>query len=372
MDTLNKLFKKMDEIKNAASGHIQDCLDTLDETIKPFFDDHQGLQSALKALPDSRDYTWVFDGTEVASWVRLDLSDFKGDDDDRPCLIDALERYLENEETWCQLDQDQDCLFYPHGQSIIINDDGDAYDENLSLSGDGQWFLKSSEYTIEGESNELYRNQLIENHMEKTGCFPGVFTSDRHGNVYAVDTRFSVGADKCDYCETPTSESEKRFDHIPHKCSKCNARVREKHTIGVTSKPNNSFFELMNSDGVDLGYEEYQAEIEASDMSDEDKQDALDNHETDSSQWLVGDWKKDANGLYEIDYRGKHGFAATYSNANGNIVCVEYSHETQRCHHTSPCYVMADGSGPCGDLDTNGDSVLAYCLPECYTIDDED
>lgn len=42
---------------------------------------------------------------------------------------------------------------------------------------------------------------------------------------------------------------------------------------------------------------------------------------------------------------------------------VEWSRHTTPCHHTSPCYVMADGSGPCGDLDTPGDSVVAFALP---------
>ena len=55
-------------------------------------------------------------------------------------------------------------------------------------------------------------------------------------------------------------------------------------------------------------------------------------------------------------------FAAVYNSDSGNI-SVEFSQTTRSCHHTSPCYVMADGSGPCGNLDTPGNSVVAYDLP---------
>lgn len=65
----------------------------------------------------------------------------------------------------------------------------------------------------------------------------------------------------------------------------------------------------------------------------------------------------------ELDSSGKTGYALTYNTDSGNL-CVEYSRTTKPCHHTSPCYVMADGSGPCGDLNTAGNSVIAFCLPD--------
>ena len=72
---------------------------------------------------------------------------------------------------------------------------------------------------------------------------------------------------------------------------------------------------------------------------------------------------KNTDGRYEID-RSKT-FAAVYSSYSGNVT-VEYSKHTTLCHNTSPCYTMADGSGPCGDLDTKGDTVTAYTLPPEY------
>jgi hypothetical protein len=128
--------------------------------------------------------------------------------------------------------------------------------------------------------------------------------------------------------------------------------------------------------GIDLAFEEFQdeqarriAEIEADDtLTVEAKASAIneieresDFFECDGGTVLFGDaWFKGPDGKYDID-RTKE-YAATYSRDSDNV-CVEWSKYTTRCHHTSPCYVMSDGSGPCGDLDSPGDSVIAYTLP---------
>jgi hypothetical protein len=83
----------------------------------------------------------------------------------------------------------------------------------------------------------------------------------------------------------------------------------------------------------------------------------------DECTMLIGSWTKDSDGRYTPDTSGE--YAAIYNSGTGNIA-VEWSRHTKRCNHTSPCYVMSDGSGPCGDLDSPGDSVLAYTLPADY------
>ncbi len=115
------------------------------------------------------------------------------------------------------------------------------------------------------------------------------------------------------------------------------------------------------SGAVNLSEEEYRAELEA--LSDQEIEVEMERYESDGDTYLIGDWKKNSDGKYEIDRAGKEGYAATFSFYSNNI-SVEWSKTTRRCHHTSPCYVMAGGSGPCGDLDTDGDTVLAYDLPK--------
>lgn len=121
------------------------------------------------------------------------------------------------------------------------------------------------------------------------------------------------------------------------------------------------FYEEEILNGIDLGYEEAVADMEAEGKSEEEIEEELEFWEQDSVCILFGDWKKNSEGKYEIDYNGPKGFAGTYSNSSGAIVTLEWSKHSAKCHHTSPCYVMCDGR-PCGDLDTEGDSVEAYCF----------
>jgi hypothetical protein len=111
-------------------------------------------------------------------------------------------------------------------------------------------------------------------------------------------------------------------------------------------------------------------EGKSEDEIEEELNNANDNYQNDNDIFLYGDWEEVESGKdkgkYQINKQGKHGFALTFS---GNNLCVEWSTITKLCHHTSPCYVMSNGDGPCGDLDTQGNSVLAYALPiDCLLV----
>lgn len=164
-------------------------------------------------------------------------------------------------------------------------------------------------------------------------------------------------------------------------------RNSETPRVGVTSKASPEFIDDCITQGIDLGYEDALQDAMArlrqespntvdsasyEDALEVEAQRELECFDS-SGPYLYGDWKKiDLSSIagkqgqgYEIDRNGSHGFACSYSNGSfGNCVSVEWSRTTKACHHTSPCFVMADGSGPCGDLDTAGDSVVAYCLPD--------
>jgi len=125
--------------------------------------------------------------------------------------------------------------------------------------------------------------------------------------------------------------------------------------------------------GIDLSYESWRDEVmarlvaENPDLDDDAIDDLFtienDDIELESRTFLLGAWVKNSQGQYEIDRTGKHGsYALEYDTENG-IVCVEWSILVTECGNTSPCYIMSDGSGPCGDLDTKGTSVIAYTLP---------
>ena len=149
-------------------------------------------------------------------------------------------------------------------------------------------------------------------------------------------------------------------------------RNRNKPRVGVLSIHSVNYdFQDELDQGIDLDYleavEEFRAEVkEENPDATENEIDALverkfDCWESSGATVLFGSWKKNAEGKYEIDTKGE--YAGTYSRESGNL-CVEWSQHTKKCGCTSPCYVMADGSGPCGDLDSEGDDVVAFTLPE--------
>ena len=135
---------------------------------------------------------------------------------------------------------------------------------------------------------------------------------------------------------------------------------RETHRVGVCRITNEMQDEIFGMGSIDVSYEQALSELTAANpkLSEEEIERELECFE--SRLILIGHWKKDERGNYSPD-KSKE-FAAEV-NLETNICCVVWSTHTRSVHHTSPCYVMADGSGPCGDLDTPGDSVIAFDLP---------
>jgi hypothetical protein len=137
----------------------------------------------------------------------------------------------------------------------------------------------------------------------------------------------------------------------------------DKPRVGVISI--NACDDFIHDDidqGINLSYEEFLLELEERGIEEDSAEwgEECDNFACENETTLVGDWKK-VDGKYVPDQNGENGFAATY---HDGIITVEWSKTTKKCHHTSPCYMMADGSGPCGDLETEGDSVIAFSLPD--------
>jgi hypothetical protein len=150
---------------------------------------------------------------------------------------------------------------------------------------------------------------------------------------------------------------------------------RSKARVGVVNASSlyGDLFQDCLNDGIDLSWESLIKEttdrlalnflgldeFELSDMVDSELQD----YDLDSHVFLLGAWVKDYHGGYMIDESGKNGSYALEYNTETGIVCVNWSLKTTKCNNTSPCYVMADGSGPCADLDSKGDTVIGYTLP---------
>lgn len=145
------------------------------------FNDLLSLKKAISNAESASQYQGNEAG-EIESWYYFPgLSDF----------LDCRE-YFENwlSEHHCMfVDWKNECLLFPQGESIIIQDDCRHKSDN------GVWLnhkqiIEETEYLDDsGQVNEAKRNELIESYMEKSGFFPGVFRVDNYGNVSYIKTK---------------------------------------------------------------------------------------------------------------------------------------------------------------------------------------
>jgi hypothetical protein len=152
-------------------------------------------------------------------------------------------------------------------------------------------------------------------------------------------------------------------------------RNRSIPRVGIVNASSlyDDLFQDCLSDGIDLDWIDIVDETterlksENPELDDTDISEMVDSElqdfDRDSYCFLLGAWIKGKDGQYLIDKTGNSGSYALSYNTESGMVCVEWSQLTKKCMNTSPCYVMSDGSGPCGDLDTPGDAVVAYTLP---------
>ena len=121
--------------------------------------------------------------------------------------------------------------------------------------------------------------------------------------------------------------------------------------IPITSVISNNLIVQFISDemynGIDLDWEEF---IQSDDYDPDEEYDCFE-----SSNWLIGDWIKDKDGLWDYDPDGE--YAAIVRESTTQVV---YSKYTKRAGLCSPCYP--------GQADNESDGeFLAYDLPpEAY------
>ena len=177
-DTLNQIKAvqtKMDNLKIMTTEAIKPLLEKQQAIANTLFENDKGLQDSIKEISENpKDYD-IGNFGNVFAWTRYSL------EHDSTEMLDLLDTYLSETETFCSWNRENECLQYDVGCSFLIYQDG-VYDQD----SDG-FIIDSKLYTEDGEINEAKRNKLIEEHMEKTGCFPGVYSCDQHNNVLPVD-----------------------------------------------------------------------------------------------------------------------------------------------------------------------------------------
>ena len=173
---MNRKIKALNKKLLSVVSDAADIENQLQAEYNKVFDKNTEIKKAIAEVQNSQEYCWN-DFEEICQWSRFYAKDFKD-------CQEYLKTYL-REYHCIDIDFKNDALLYSTGFNIIINDDGDILEQDS-----GKWIIKKDDYRDDdGHLDENKRNELIEKHMEKTGCFPSVFRCDRYGNVFLEDTR---------------------------------------------------------------------------------------------------------------------------------------------------------------------------------------
>lgn len=178
MSTIEQLFSEIEQLKSNNSKLVGAIQTKLQVELNTVFADWQALRLALVELESTKNFG-LDEYSEIYGWVRLDELNEVPENQ-----REYLESYV-SENFFVQVDFEHGALKQSQGEYIAINDDGDVYE-----GPHGKFFIAVKDYTDDqGEIDLTLRNQLIENYMEKTGHFPGVFEIDRYGNIELINTQ---------------------------------------------------------------------------------------------------------------------------------------------------------------------------------------
>lgn len=130
---------------------------------------------------------------QIAQWFRVDLPDA-----DKIADKYGLESSGDVREVIQEIIQDSICARIDWDNSAVsITSYGAILIQDETRHDNGVWSLEMNKVIIpeslykndDGDVDVSARNKLIEEYMEKTGYFPGVYRVDYHGNIFAVNTQ---------------------------------------------------------------------------------------------------------------------------------------------------------------------------------------
>jgi hypothetical protein len=179
MSKVNMLFAQIDALKEEQAARLAELTARVHELLTAQFDADIALQKALTDLEcgNGVDYNYHDGGLDM--YVRYDLGSV------HLRHRQFLDVYLEDR--LVITDYRSDCLKIFLGDENYMIQDDTRRDNGVWQGSKLLWDEK--EYTDDdGAVNEEKRNDLIESHMEKSGCYPGVFRLTQHGDIFPVST----------------------------------------------------------------------------------------------------------------------------------------------------------------------------------------
>lgn len=164
----NNTIKTLTKQLHRTYGKIDNLKSEIQQEYNKIFEVDESLNNAINELYTSEDYGRD-EYDEIYKWLRFDTKPYTN-------CKEYLEEYLA--EYAMSVDFYNDAILLYFGpEEIIINSDGDIFLGHECI-------IESKEYDTTEE-----RNKLIEEYMETTGYYPGVFYCDYYGNITSINTQ---------------------------------------------------------------------------------------------------------------------------------------------------------------------------------------
>lgn len=179
--SIQNLEKRLSNLNTEHTTQRAGILTEALNIIRSKLDDNAEFNACLSKLESSRELTSEQDCEWPARWIRFNASDFINTDS--ALEREAFESYLAVDHC-INVNFENDALISSDGPCIVINEDGDVFDQDA----DKCVIPVDDTRDEDGEISVSKRNQLIEQYMESTGVFPSVVSQDRYGNMFYVNT----------------------------------------------------------------------------------------------------------------------------------------------------------------------------------------
>lgn len=152
----------------------------LQDEYNKFFESNKTLKNAIEGAVASKEFQFNSFG-EVVSVYSFDFTNYQG-------CQEFITEYLK-EYHFIDIDFDNDLMYYEQGPSIIINEDGDVYDQDSD-----KFVIYTAQYSSDSSEgltvlDVTKRNKLIKEHMEKREFFPGIFRANGYGQLFEVSIK---------------------------------------------------------------------------------------------------------------------------------------------------------------------------------------
>jgi hypothetical protein len=191
--TTDKLFDRLASVESQSQSAVNEVKSLIATELSREWSDWKALHAILESLESFEGVEYKSDVDGIYAWIRFyglsDIGkrereyfeDYLSDIGYRPDFEnDCISNYLGDDHYQIQDDSRHDNGVW-QGHKIVIKES----EYRASLLNESKY---PDEPELSEDDDESRRNALIEAHMERSGCYPGVYRVTQYGDVFPVNT----------------------------------------------------------------------------------------------------------------------------------------------------------------------------------------